>query len=154
MLFLEILIIAVALAFVFAKIQEKANSKPAAAAAAASTAAAPAPGQEVRRVLTIDGTTPFQGHIGFVKSFGIPPGEVSDLRYFSAANASLDALPDRVRDCLTRSYAGGFARGLEIPAMLEGGRTLAADEALYFALVQRPRMPAFVVAFVDKMRSK
>jgi len=148
--FIEIIIIAVVLAFIFAKWQEKVTRKE-------DTTPAPAPaekGQEVRRVLTLDGTTAFQGPLGFVKSFGIPPTDVSDMRYFSSANASLDSFPERVRDCLARTYQSGFARGLEIPAMLDGSRTLAADEALYFALVQRPKVPPFVVAFVDKLRAK
>lgn len=148
MLYIQIIIIAVVIAYIFAKWQEKMSRGPAQPATPAE------PSQEVRRVLTLDGTTAFQGSVGFVKSFGIPPSDVSDLRYFSAANASLDSLPERVRECLARSYQGGFARGLEVPAMLDGSRALAADEALYFALVQRPKVPPFIVAFVDKLRSK
>jgi hypothetical protein len=139
MLYIQIIIIAVVIAYIFAKWQEKVSRSPAPASASAE------PSQEVRRVLTLDGTTAFQGSVGFVKSFGIPPSDVSDLRYFSAANASLDSLPERVRECLARSYQGGFARGLEVPAMLDGSRALAADEALYFALVQRPKVPPLVL---------
>jgi len=148
MLYIQIIIIAVVIAYVFAKWQEKM------ARTQAQPTAPVEQSQEVRRVLTLDGTIAFQGPVGFVKAFGIPPSDVSDLRYFSAANASLDSLPERVRECLARSYQSGFARGLEVPAMLDGSRALAADEALYFALVQRPKVPPFIVAFVDKLRSK
>lgn len=152
MLYITIIIVAVALAYFLAKLQEKMSAR--AVAQTPAKAEAEAPAQEVRKVLTIDGTEPFKGHIGFVKSFGIPPAEVSDLRFFSGPDVSLNSLPHRVRDCLNIAYNAGSIRGVEVPALVEGDRNLAPDEALYFALVQNTRMPPFVVAFIDKLRSK
>ena len=152
---LETLIIAVVIAFVLAKVhqryalkKEKASQAPVQAPSSADAA----PREVVRRVLAIDGTEPFKGQVEFVRAFGIAPSEVSDLRYFQAREARLETLPSRVRDCLAISYREGLGRGLEVPAMLEQGRVLGSDEALYFALVQRPRVPAVIMAFVDKVR--
>lgn len=118
---------------------------------AGTSGAAPA-SPPVRRVLHIEGTEPFSGSAGFVKSFGISPENVQDLRFFRAANASLDLLPVKVRDCLQVAYRQGTSRGTEVPSMVEKGRPLGPDEAVFFALTSTGGDTSTVFAFVDRMR--
>lgn len=108
--------------------------------------------QVVRRVLKLEETEPFEGSLGFLKGFGINPSAVGDLRIFRGSGLGLDSFPERVRKCLTTSYQAGLGRGLEVPALLAGNRTLASDEAVYFALVERPQSAGAIVTFIDKVR--
>lgn len=106
----------------------------------------------VRRVLKLEETEPFEGSLGFLKGFGINPSSVGDLRLFRGTGLGLDSFPERVRKCLTTSYQAGLGRGLEVPALLTGTRPLASDEAVYFALVERPQSAGAIVTFIDKVR--
>lgn len=147
---IEIIVIAAALVFLAAKLQGKSNEGEKGTPSETLRSQEEAPKEVVRRVLTIEGTEPFKGTASFIKGFGLSPAEVSDVRFFSQEGTSVEGLPPRVQDCLKISYQEGLGRGLEVAGLAQGQRALLKGEALYFALIQRPQIPGFIVAFVAK----
>jgi hypothetical protein len=121
---------------------------PSASDAASGTAAAPA---RVVPKLMIAGTErPALRSKGFVKGFGLDPATVKDLSVYRGAS---DGFSVAMAAILSDLYDGGHAVGDTIMELIHHGRRLAADEGVYFALVQahenaEPR----VVAFVDRLR--
>lgn len=103
-------------------------------------------------VLTIENTESFRGPRGFVKSFGIQPSYVADLKFFKGENQLLEQLPAKVRRCLEISYKEGSCRGPEVPGILCRNEPLEAGKALYFALMDYGKNNIEVVCFVDKVR--
>ena len=120
-----------------------------------SAAASAQPAVAVRVVprLTIAGTErPTLRSNGFVKGFGIDPATVKDLSVYCGAS---ERFPVSMAAILSDLYDAGHAVGDQIMELIHHGRPLAADEGVYFALVQahenaEPR----VVAFVDRLRTR
>jgi len=152
---LELICLIAVMAFIAFKLQphhfEKARddwglNQRAAASATVLAAARVAP------KLAIAGTEqPASGSRGFVKSFGLDPASVKDLRVFRGD--AFGSLPAALSAMVSELHARGSAVGGEIMALIHHGRALAQSEAIYFALVQpaeqaEPR----VVAFVDRVR--
>ncbi len=146
----ESLVIIIALLWVASKVSESAQ-KQRAKQGGAPAAAHSAPAQEVQRALRIDGTVPFEGDRGFIKSFGINPKEVRALNLF--AGPSVNGLPERVRGCLRRCFEDGTTRGPEVAGIATGRDSLLEGQGVYFALVEKPRTAPFIVAFVDKVKA-
>ena len=140
----EVLVVAAAVIIAMVLLRRPADK----VAAAASPAEDP-PRQAIARVLKVEGTVEVPGSRSFVKTFGLTPREVIDLRVFKGA-ASLLSLPPMVAKCLAKTYAEGTARGLDVAQLVNAERALAADEGLYFALVARGRGQDSVVSFVAK----
>lgn len=151
---LETIIILVAGIWLFTKFSEKnkrtssASARPAVAAAAANSGG-PAP---VIRVLNIEGAAPYSGAVDFLRSFGLNPKDVRDVR-FVAGPATLDALSDRARGCLKQCYEEGNSRGPEVPGLLCRNEGLQEGQGVYFALIEKPGVGPRIVTFVDKLRA-
>ncbi len=146
---LETIIILVAGFWLYTKMTESKKSS-----TAPKTAPIGAPAQEparVIRVLNIEGTQAFSGAPGFIRSFGLNPQELRDLK-FVAGPATLEALAPRVQGCLQQCYVDGNTRGPEVPGLLHRQEALPEGQGLYFALLERPGAPPKVVTFVDKLR--
>lgn len=148
---LETIIILVAGIWLFTKFTDKSRkaspTQPAKAPVAA--AAGPAP---VIRVLNIEGALPYGGALDFLKSFGLNPREVRDVR-FVAGPATLQALSGRVRGCLAQCFEEGNSRGPGVPGLLWRNESLAEGQGVYFALVEKPGVGPRIVAFVDTLRT-
>lgn len=156
---LEWLCLVAVMAFIASKLQprdfERARSQwgfrlPGMPAAASSAPAVPA---RVVPKLTIAGTErPALRSNGFVKGFGIDPTTLKDLSVYRGAS---ERFPVAMAAILSDLYDAGHAVGDRIMELIRHGRPLAADEGVYFALVQahenaEPR----VVAFVDRLRAR
>jgi hypothetical protein len=83
---------------------------------------------------------------GFVRTFGLDPREVRDLRMY-ARPGPLESFPLAVVAVLLEVYGAGRAIGAETMALIFNGRPLAPGEALYFVLVAA-RTESRVVAFI------
>ncbi len=121
----------------------------------AAQAAKPAPaaqGASAVRVLNIEGAEKFEGARGFLSQFGLNPSDVRDLKVFSGP-AKLEALPPRVRGCLSACFEKGDSRGPGVPGLLHRNEPLAPNQSVYFALVERKGSEARIVAFVDNRRA-
>ena len=155
---LEWLCLIAVMAFIATKLQprdfERARSQwgfrfPGAAAQAPGTGGAQ---PRVVPKLMIAGTErPALRSNGFVKGFGIDPAALKDLSVYSGAS---ERFPVSMAAILSDLYDAGHAVGDTIMELIHHGRPLAADEGVYFALVQphenaEPR----VVAFVDRLRA-
>jgi len=117
----------------------------------AASGAADAPARPIPR-LTIAGTErPALCSTGFVKGFGIDPASLKDLSVYRGS----ERFPVSMAAIISELYDAGYAVGDAIMELIHHGRPLAADEGVYFALVQahdnaEPR----VVAFVDRLRAR
>jgi hypothetical protein len=85
---------------------------------------------------------------GCVRGFGVDPDAVHDLRIYAHCGP-LASFPPPLALLLHALHAESCVLGAEAAALLFRGRLLAADEALYFALVGTPPAPR-VIAFVDR----
>lgn len=83
---------------------------------------------------------------GFVRTFGLDPREVRDLRMY-ARPGPLETFPLPVVAVLLDLYSAGSALGAETMALIVNGRPLAPGEALYFVLVAAGK-ESRVVAFI------
>jgi len=152
---LETIIILVAGIWLFTKFAEKnkrtpsASARPAAAAVSAANSGQAAP---VIRVLNIEGAAPYRGAVDFLRSFGLNPKEVRDVR-FVAGPATLEAMSDRARGCLKQCYEEGNSRGPEVPGLLRRNEGLQEGQGVYFALIEKPGVGPRIVTFVDKLRA-
>ncbi|MCU0805528.1 MAG: hypothetical protein MUF79_10635 [Burkholderiales bacterium] len=122
-------------------------------AAAAGSDASAAPPRVVPKLMIAGTERPALGSNGFVKGFGIDPTALKDLSVYRRGGA--ERFPVSMAAILSDLYDGGHAVGDAIMELIHHGRPLAADEGVYFALVQahenaEPR----VVAFVDRLRAR
>jgi hypothetical protein len=85
---------------------------------------------------------------GFVRTFGLDPREVRDVRLY-ARPGPLESFPLPLVAVLLERYGEGCALGAETRALICDGRLLAPDEALYFVLVAAGK-ESRVVAFIGK----
>ncbi|MCX7893742.1 MAG: hypothetical protein N2544_15420 [Burkholderiales bacterium] len=153
---LEWLCLVAVMAFVATRLQprglQRAREDLAARIAPARPAAASAPVRVVPR-LTIAGTErPRLASTGFVKGFGIEPASLKDLSVYRGA---AERFPVAIAAILSDLHEAGQAVGDAVMEVIHHHRPLAADEGVYFALVQahenaEPR----VVAFVDRLRAR
>ena len=102
--------------------------------------------------LRIAGTQTAPGNsFKFVKGFGLQPERLADLRVY-AGLGRFDAFPESIRALLGELHAAGCAVGNGIVDVMFHDRELAANEAIYFALVENGA-DSHVVAYVDRMRA-
>ena len=134
---LEALLVAIGVALLFAWNRRAQRPAP-------PQAAAPL---RIARELNVEGTEAFKGSRSIVKTFGLNPQEVLDVRR-APGEASLETLPERVRECLTKVHIQGHARGQEVAQLAAGQRPIKANEALYFALVRFGQRQDEIVAFI------
>jgi hypothetical protein len=123
-----------------------------ASAPSASTehSAAPQVPASAPRPLDIDGTErPKLKSLGFLKGYAIRPEFVTDVvRY--AKTGPLESFPHAVQNAIRLLFTDGALKGTEIVGILFRNERLAEGEAVYFAMVNPPKQPAFAVGFVDK----
>lgn len=153
MSFLESIFLLVALFYVMNKLssQLKDASAPPQEPGAVSGQAQPV---EVKPSysLRIEGAEQVRGSIGFVKSVGLIPDEIEDLKFVKGP-VSFKELPTRAKDCVASAYEQGNFRGMEVGGLLHRDEPIPANQSLYFALVTKRNHPPYVVAFVDKSPS-
>jgi hypothetical protein len=102
--------------------------------------------------LRIAGTETAPGNsFKFVKGFGLRAESLADLRVY-AGLGRYDAFPESVRTLLGELHEAGCAVGTDIMEIMFHDRELAANEAVYFALVENDD-ETHVVAYVDRMRA-
>lgn len=99
--------------------------------------------------LWIEGTErPMVRDVAPVRAAGLDLRTLHDLRVYEHDGA-LDGFPTHLIALLFHLYRNGAVRGCDAMALLFHGRALAADEAVYFALVDVPPEPS-VVAFIGR----
>jgi len=150
---LEILLLLGVMVYIVWKLEshhfERASSTWGVAVADAQPHAPPAAPPRPR--LAIEGTQrPLIRDKKFVKSFGVNPVAVHDLRVY-ACMGRFDQFPASLRDFIGELHAGGCALGAGIVDLMFHGRALDHNEAVYFALVEAAD-GSRVLAFVDRLR--
>jgi hypothetical protein len=132
------------------ELEDGASSYELATAALAEPSAAEAPRYTMQ--LAIAGTQRADlGHRKFVKSFGMNPQAVHDLRTFSHSGDAAE-VPATIRSALLELHDRGCALGSDVMGLLFHGRGLKASEAIYFALLVGKPEPR-IVAFIDQQRA-
>ncbi|KWU17879.1 hypothetical protein [Burkholderia cenocepacia] len=112
--------------------------------------AIPAAEAHAPRPLDIDGTErPKLQSLGFLKGYAVRPEFVTDVVRYAKAG-SLDSFPQAVQHAIRVLFNDGALKGTEIVGILFRNEPLEDGQAVYFAMVNPPKQPAFAVGFVDK----
>jgi hypothetical protein len=151
---IELLLILIVLVYLASKIDKRHFEQASSQAGLRSTADECKPETAPRPTLrlAIEGTQrPCLRSTKFVKSFGVNPQSVQDIRVYAHFGA-LEHFPSAIVTLLQDLYQSGTAVGSEMMELLFHGRALKEGEAIYFALIEAAPEPR-VVAFVDRLRT-